>query len=245
MITLHRILRYFSSAMHTCPGVHNRQPQSQGYIDAKSTLESARALKLSVRDYVEQLWGQQGRTQLIIDRMREVGCFRALRHVCEVGPGTGRYLELTLKEAAGIQRYDIYETAVDWANWLEETYSPVVVRCNADGRSLDATDDASCQLVHAHGVFVYLPILHCFEYFKEMVRVTATEGWLAFDYYPAEEWTVDVIERWLMQADRYPVVLPAQHVKSFFRQFGFELAAEFDTLHGHGVSRYSVFKRSH
>jgi hypothetical protein len=96
--------------------------------------------------------------------------------------------------------------------------------------------------VHAHGVFVYLSLLHAFEYFAEMIRVCRPHGSIVFDFYPAEEFDEAMILRWLQYDDRYPVVLPATHVRSFFMNRGCHLIHDFDNPHGHSRSHYFVFQ---
>ena len=119
-----------------------------------------------------------------------------------------------------------------------------MVRQAADGRTLRHTPSRSCGLVHAHGVFVYLNLLHTFEYFAEMIRVCRPQGSIVFDFYPAEEFDETTILRWLQYKDRYPVVLPAMHLQSFFTNRGCHLVHQFDNPHGHGYSHYFVFRAS-
>jgi len=214
-----------------------------GYIDATETVKAARAQGLSVREYVESVWNQQGCTERVIEEMRTAGCLVPCDRIVEVGPGTGRYLEFVLQQVSP-KRCDIYETADDWATWLASTYAPTVVRQPADGHTFSHTPNQSCGLVHAHGVFVYLSLLHAFEYFQEMVRVCAPQGHICFDFYQAEAFDEPMLMRWLAYPERYPVVLPSSLVESFFAHQGCELVHEFDNPHGHGQSHYVLFRRS-
>ena len=220
-----------------------RKNYGGGYIDANDTISAAQAKGLSVREYVEELWGQKDGTMRVIEEMRQTGCLIPCERVLEIGPGTGRYLELVLQRISPKQ-YDIYETADDWASWLAKTYSPPVVRQPADGHTLRQTPAKSCGLVHAHGVFVYLNALHCFEYFLEMMRVCSRGGWIVFDFYPSETFDEAMIMHWLEYPDRYPVLLPAELVRSFFACRGYRPAYEFENPYGHGFSHYIVFKNN-
>jgi SAM-dependent methyltransferase len=211
------------------------------YIDAKATVQAAKARGQSVCEYVEELWDQQGATARVVQEMSKVGCLAPGERVLEIGAGTGRYLELVLRKISP-EQYEIYETADDWASWLANTYGPYVVRQPADGRTLRYAPSHSCGWVHAHGVFVYLSLLHAFEYFAEMIRVCKPQGSIVFDFYPAEAFDEAMILRWLQYDDRYPVVLPAAHVRSFFVNRGCCLIHEFDNPHGHGRSHYFVFR---
>jgi hypothetical protein len=179
----------------------------------------------------------------VVQQMSEAGCLAPCERVLEIGPGTGRYLELVLGKISP-EQYEIYETANDWATWLESAYGPCVVRHSADGRTLRHTPSHSCGLVHAHGVFVYLSLLHAFEYFAEIIRVCRRQGSIVFDFFPAEGFDEAMIQRWLQHDDRYPVLLPAVHVQSFFTNRGCHLIHEFDRPYGHGRSHYFVFRKS-
>src|SRR5262245_23284119 len=75
-------------------------------------------------------------------------------------------------------------------------------------------------LVHAHGVFVYLSLLHAFEYFLEMIRECTPHGHICFDFFRTEAFDEPMIMRWLEYPDRYPVVLSSRLVESFFTQHG-------------------------
>lgn len=216
--------------------------ENRYYINTKDTIQAARENKLSVREYVERLWNQEGGTEFVIAEMKKSSCFNGCMRVCEIGPGTGRYLELVLKYAAPRQ-YDIYEIANDWAEWLANTYAPVVIRREADGKTLQHTPDSSCQLVHAHGVFVYLSLLNSFEYFSEMIRVCSAGGYIVFDFFSDAHFDLKVIEQWLQFPERYPVILERKKVLEFFSNHGFELIHQFENKFGHSFSNYVIFKK--
>jgi hypothetical protein len=182
--------------------------------DAKATVEAAKVRHQSVCEYVEDLWNQRGATARVIEEMSKGGCLVGCDRVLEIGPGTGRYLDFVLPKVSP-SLYEIYETADDWATWLTSTYGPRMVRQPTDGRTLRPTPTDTCRLVHAHGVFVYLNLLSAFEYFAEMIRVCSPQGWIVFDFYPAEGFDDAMILQWLQYKDRYPVVFPAAHVESF------------------------------
>ena len=137
----------------------------EGYIDAAETIRAASLQGQTVCEYVESLWDQHGWTDRVIEEMQKAGSLTPCDRVCEIGPGTGCCLERVLQRVSPRQ-YDIYETGDDWATWLAETYTPPAVRQPADGHTLQQTLDRSCGLIHAHGVFVYLPFLHAFEYLQ-------------------------------------------------------------------------------
>jgi ubiquinone/menaquinone biosynthesis C-methylase UbiE len=214
---------------------------SGSYIDAVQTVESARSRGLSVREYVEELWDQQGCTEHVVEKMKGAGSLVSCDRVCEIGPGTGRYLELVL-QGVSPAKYDIYETADDWATWLANEYGPVVTAHPADGHSLQRTPNESCGLVHAHGVFVYLSFLNTFEYFAEMIRVCQAGGYIVFDFYSDEDFDIEVINRWMRSVNRYPVVLSRKKVLQYFQDSGFSLIDEFENKHGQSYSHYLILR---
>lgn len=80
-------------------------------------------------------------------------------------------------------------------------------------------------------------------YFAEMIRVCEPQGFVVFDFFPAEAFGEDMIRRWFNYADRYAAVLPVEHVKSFFVNRGFDLVHEFNHVHGPGHSNYFIFRK--
>lgn len=197
---------------------------------------------MTVCDYVERLWDQAGDTQRVIDQMASCGVFeQEVSRVLEIGPGTGRYLEKVL----GIRKpdsYEIYETAQDWAEWLQARY-PIVSR-EADGVSLHRTSTDSVDVLHAHGVFVYLPFLVSYRYWKEIWRVVRGGGWVVFDIYSEDCLDAPTVEKWLASGNSYPCFLSRDYVVSAFARNGFSLQKTFMNRHGAGRSEYLVFVRS-
>src|SRR5207247_1581083 len=101
--------------------------------------------------------------------------------------------------------------------------APTAIRQPADGHSLRATSDRSCQLVCAHGVFVYLSFLNVFECLGEVARVCALGGHLVFDCFTEEEFTPGMIDKWLSASARYPVVIPRACILGYLSARSFHL----------------------
>lgn len=214
----------------------------KGYIDAVDTVQAAQSKGLSVCDYVEAIWDQKGCTDKVITNMKKTDCLKSCNRICEIGPGTGRYLERVLEKSTP-DVYEIYETAEDWGAFLESTYAPCVIRQPADGRLLKGTTDQSCGLIHAHGVFVYLNYINCFEYFSEMIRGCKLGGFIVFDYYSSSEFNVEIVEKCITEKCHYPVILDDKTVNDFFLKNGAVLMGQFQNKYGVHFSTYNIYKR--
>jgi Methyltransferase domain len=206
-----------------------------------NTIVAAQQAGLSVGDYVEQLWGTQGASAKVIQKLFDIGAISpATKTIVEIGPGTGRYLDHIFKRHQP-ERYQIYETAQDWAEWLASNYP--IEACVADGQSLKQTDNASIDVVHAHGVFVYLPFLVSCSYFREIFRVTKREGFVAFDVISELCMTRDIVDKWLASVIRDPCILPKQYLTAMFKDAGFSLIETFTSPYGEGMSEYFVLQK--
>lgn len=211
-------------------------------ISDEQAIAEAQRRGISAGLYLEELFGKIGRAQKIIDRMKTVGALSEdLSVVCEIGPGSGLYIEKILGIASP-DRYEIYEIAGNRAKFLAREH-PVISQ-PTDGCTLTHTPSATVQLVHAHGVFVALQFLTSYSYFKEIVRVTAPEGYAVFDIISEDCLDEDTVDLWLNSSLRYPSFLSKKYVIDFFNQHGFHLVDDFKLpLLVQGDSCYLVFKR--
>jgi hypothetical protein len=213
------------------------------YRTDREVIRLARERGVSVGDLVEAEWGHAGRAARTIARLREAGAIPGgLATVCEIGPGSGRYIQRVL-DVASPRRYEIYEIERRRARWLERTYP--VVAMPTDGERLTGTASASVQLVHAHGVFASLKIIPCFAYFREFARITAPGGHVAFDVI-SEECLGDAdVDAWLETPLRYVNFLSRPHLVGYFERHGFTLASAFrEPLMVFGQSLYLVFRKT-
>jgi SAM-dependent methyltransferase len=192
--------------------------------------------------YVAELWNEHGVVETNIKRLHDAGALKGCSRVLEIGPGTGRYLE-QIKPATAPETYEIYEVDTFWAEYLEKTYG--ILRQPADGLTLASTPSESCGLVHAHFVFVYLPIVVAFGYFAEMCRVCAPGGYVVFDFFPDEVCDLPNVERWLATRDtsNWQVILPRAAILNWFEKAGVQLVDEFDGQVIVGTSRYLVLQK--
>jgi len=217
-------------------------PYALGYIPAKETVDAAEKAGLSVSDYLEKNWGSIGYTKRVTDKMKALGVSgTAIKNICEIGTGSGMYLEKVLSIYNPL-RYESYEPNKEWAEWLASKYS--IISYAADGKSLGYTESSSIDLVHAHGVFVYLPFLTTYRYFQEIDRVTNNGGYVVFDIMSEECFDDSTVSQWLQSDWNYPCFLSKQYVINFFVTRGFTFLGEFSGVIGLGKSLYIGFEKN-
>lgn len=211
------------------------------YQPLKETLAKAKRAGLSVGDYIDVTFQIPGATQATIDKMVAVGALGAdVQTVCEIGPGSGRYLE-RVQKIGSIESYEIYETDKDWSQWLANTFDVTVH--DADGLSLRDTLDCSVDLVHAHKVFVYLPSIVVCRYFGEMVRVVREGGKIVFDCMSETCMSDAILEKWIAAGIYYPCMMAREFVVSFFERRGCRFCTSFLAPMRPGESEYMVFEK--
>lgn len=214
----------------------------QDYIPLKQTLADAEKAGLPLGDYIDQRFNVPGTTQATIDKMAELGVFaNGLNKVCEIGPGSGRYLEKVVNLCKP-RYYEIYETSQDWREWLVKTY--MVVAQNTDGASLSSTPSDSMDLVHTHKVLYGNPIMIICRYFSEMARVTRSGGCLVFDLITEGCLTDELIDMWIRSdVDHAHSMTGKQFAIDYFSRHEFDYLGSFIMPLVPGVTEYVVFKK--
>jgi SAM-dependent methyltransferase len=163
------------------------------YIDPQTTIAAAESQGKSVIEYLADLWHEHGVVERVINFLLEQAPLSTNPVVLEIGPGTGRFLEPVLNQLKP-SSYEIYETSPGWSNYLARTY-PVKEK-RTGGNDLFQTADGICDLVHVHGVFVFLPVIATFAYFREICRVLKPGGYVMFDVFLDDQVSLDLIEAW-------------------------------------------------
>jgi hypothetical protein len=206
------------------------------------TLKEATKAGLSVGDYIDRKFHVPGATQSTIDQLVVFGILnKSVQSVCEVGPGSGRYLEKVQRLCAP-RSYQIYETDREWSDWLARSYQ--VTAHDADGTSLQHTQTESIDLAHAHKVFVYLPFVVTCQYFNELIRVTRNGGWIVFDIVTENCMPDATIEKWIADKIYYPCMMPRAFVIDFFARRQCSLRESFFAPMMPGRSEYLVFAKN-
>jgi SAM-dependent methyltransferase len=213
----------------------------EGFLRLPETLRAADEMGLRLDQYLEQLWCCSGQAKRVIADIQARCPLPGRPVILEIGPGSGRFLHQTVI-AFNPVRYDIYEPADEWSRWLAKEYSEVTAH-EADGRSLSATPDGSCDLVVAHGVFVYLKMLCSFEYFIEIGRVCRPGAFAVFDVFTERSFDVAHVREWLDCPERFPAVIPESSMLGICEQEGLRLISTFSRRLGAGESWYYVLQK--
>jgi ubiquinone/menaquinone biosynthesis C-methylase UbiE len=216
------------------------------FIPFDETMVEAKKSGLPLGEYIDARQGVAGATQTTIDEIKKLAVFEQPIHsVLEIGPGTGRYLEKTLRECSP-ERYEIYETASDWAAYLSEKY-PVLSQ-PTDGTSLRATPTASIDLVQAHKVFSTITFATTAGYWCEMDRVIKPGGYIVFDAMTERCLSSAIVEAWARRGmpshSSYPAAMPSKTITSFFNTRGFQLIGSFLSPIPPGQTEVFVFRKS-
>jgi hypothetical protein len=214
------------------------------FLPFDQTTSSAQRAGVSVSDYVDATYNVPGATQEAIDHMAELDVFTGpIDSVVEIGPGSGRYLEKVMRMVSP-SRYEIYETAAPWAEYLVRTYG--VIWQPTDGRSLRSTASNSADLIQAHKVFVITAFLTTCEYWLEMLRVSRPRAQIVFDAVTEPCMDGDTLDRWFewRTADNgnYPAIIPRQFAVDFFEHRGASLVGSFYNPMKPGMSETFVFR---
>jgi len=238
-----RALSLVNSMLRPTPlEVVRRGKGFKDYLPLQRTVRAAETAGVSIGDYIDNTYNVPGATQRTIDQMTELGVFsQVIRRVCEIGPGSGRYLDKTLK-ACNPSHYEIYETATDWRNWLVHRYH--VTAHPADGASLSETPSGSIDLVQSHKVFAGLPFLTTIKYFSEMARVAQEQGIIVFDIVTEECFDGQVTDDWLSSSvDWANSMIPKQFAIKFFDARGCSLVGTFLISMKPGITQYMAFRK--
>lgn len=216
----------------------------QAFLPFKETLKEAEDAGLSVADYVDQKYNKAGATQETVDGMVKLRVFDGnIRRICEIGPGSGRYLEKVIKLCTP-EQYEIYETATEWAEWLVKNYN--VVLQPTDGETLASTPSDSVDLVHAHKVFVCLPFLTNCRYLEEMIRVVRGKGKMVFDIVTEDCMDNPTLESWRasgIKSAHFPSFMSKQFTLEYVTSRGFSYDGSFIIPMKPGKTECFVFTR--
>jgi hypothetical protein len=214
----------------------------QDYIPLKPTLKYAEQSGMSLGDYIDTNYNLLGVSQNTIDQLVSLGAISPkARRICEIGPGSGRYLE-KVKQICDPDYYEIYETSKSWRKYLVDKFH--VMSQPTDGNSLSSTPDRSIDLVHSHKVLYGNPVITIFSYLLEMMRVVKDDGYIVFDLLTEDCMKDEILDKWIQSGVKHACgMTPKQHAIDFFKRRGFRYDGGFIVPLAPGVTEYFVFKK--
>jgi SAM-dependent methyltransferase len=251
-VTPRVLLKMVFSAINRCFQAfgYRVEKSGQGYLDPEKIVLEARKAKLTICEYLEKKEEdvrKQGRRDRIICELEEKLELVSCKVILEIGAGTGMYMEKIIPLADPL-RYEVYEIHRGWVNYLKSAfdgnYNCQFLFHSADGQTLAQTPADLCNLVHAHGVFIYLSFLHTFSYFTEIARVLAPNGYLVFDCYTESCFEQKNVQSWLRSPWRFPVIIPEQLLLGFAYSVDLRLQDRFQEVHGESHVEYFIFKKN-
>jgi hypothetical protein len=217
---------------------------SRDYIPFQETFNAAAAAGLSMGDYIDLKYNKPGDTQKTIDLMSKLGVFDSkIDRVCEIGPGSGRYLAKIL-QVCNPSYVEIYETANDWEKYLVATYK--IIAQPTDEKTLQHTPSNSIDLVQAHKVMPSLPSLVMCSYFLEMMRIVKKGGKIIFDVVTEACMDDSTLNEWLETGSgyqHYPCIMPKQYVVDLFTASSFSFDGSFIVPMNPGKTECMVFTK--
>lgn len=220
---------------------HSENPGIRSFLPARRVLAEARRAGVSVEDYLDHYSAAPGATAESVAAMlclADLGGHVA--RVCEIGPGSGRYARKVIAALQPVS-YEIYETAADWIPSLREL--PGAVVREADGRTLRQTAAGSVDLVHAHKVFVYIPLVTTISYLDEMARVLRAGGVAAFDIVTEDCLDEETTQAWLgSSAELYSMVSRTWTAELLARRGLTLVGSHFEPMSG-GRTELLVFRK--
>jgi hypothetical protein len=166
------------------------------------------------------------------------------QRICEIGPGSGRYLERTIAKCQPLY-YEVYETAAEWRDWLVAQHGVIARKC--DGRTLAATESASMALVQSHKLFPALPLLNTVSYLQEMARVVEDGGWVVFDIITEACFSPHHVKAWL-EANPWhwpwtPHLITKDFTLKFFTDRGIDFVDSFPVPLYPAITECMVFRK--
>lgn len=222
------------------------QPLGRGFRSAKETIRLAKSSGRSLNDFLESLAMDNrnlGQRDRVMERISNY-CSTNMS-VIEIGSGSMRYSD-SLVSHTSVLSYEIYETQKDWRDFAKSNpcfqQIPLAVHI-PNGRNLSQSKPSSADLIHAHGVFVYLTFLETIDYLADAARVLKTNGFLIFDVFDIESLEQQSISDWLLTPHRWPTFLSISKLIDHLSGLDLVLVDRFQEFYGASEVTYLVFTK--
>lgn len=223
------------------------QPTGSGYFNPSDVVPQAMQMNLSLCEYLEKTnkGGVGVRRDFIVEEIFKTVHLQS-PNILEIGAGTGMYVEKFISNYNPAQ-YEVYETNQNWVEYLKKEYASKgnLKFHYADGMSLHQTMSKSVDLLTMHGVTVYIPVIESLNYLYEMYRVCKKDGFIIFDCFTDENFTLNTVNQWLEDKYKYtfPVVIPMKLINEFVEKNNLNLIKKFDIHYHASKSTYFIYKK--
>lgn len=223
------------------------QPTGLGYFNPSDVVPEAKEMNLSLCEYLEKTnkGGVGVRRDFIVEEIFNTVHLQA-PNILEIGAGTGMYVEKFLSNYNPAM-YEVYETNLNWVAYLKEEYASKgnLKFQHADGTSLHQSASNSVDLLTMHGVTVYIPVILSVNYLNEMYRVCKSGGFIIFDCFTDENFTLSTVNNWLEDTYEYtfPVVISMNLINEFAEKNNLSLVKKFDIQYHASKSTYFIYKK--
>ena len=219
-----------------------------GYFNAKTIIKQAKEAGKPIPEFLETTnqGGVGKRRDEIIKKLIQLDAMPTCQRIIEIGAGTGMYLEKFI-ETCKPTNYEVYETDVGWSKYLSDTYDKQtnLMVHNASGNTLQFSLDNSADMVVAHGVYVYIPVINTLEYLKESIRVCKQGGLIIFDCFTDRFFTLSqaILFREKNPYFDFPVITPHKMIEEFCETFHLKILDTFNSKYHSVEATYYILQK--
>lgn len=187
---------------------------------------------LNLAQYYEKHYNSFGiKSDTIIDKIAEIIDISARGSICEIGPGSGRFL-VKLIEKFKPRKYEFYEIEKKLEKYITENYhyeECSIIDREANGVNLEGTETGSQDLVFESNVFSLIKYSYTYKYFLEMIRVCKEGGYIVFDAHTEEALTEEALDNDENYVNEWRII-PQVVIENIFRKRKMKLIQKFNNL---------------
>ncbi len=214
------------------------------YQEPEFVLYDATRKGMDLGGWYEKRLNQVGRTDTVTDAIMNTISIPEGGTFCEIGPGTGRYMQKFIEKARP-QKYEFYEVQKKLAEYLVKAlnynFCEVIAR-EADGYSLKDTHSCSQDVIFANSVWPIIKYSNIYQYFLEMIRVCKVGGYVIFDAYTEDSYTERILndKNCLLNEWR---LLPNRMIMDIFISRKMKLEHKFEFPYINFMGSWYIFKK--
>jgi SAM-dependent methyltransferase len=225
------------------------KPVGESYAYSPRAVKRLDSRNIDVNTLIEEAARYQskyGQRDRICERVTSNLSLKNIKNVLEVGPGTGRFTNKIL-ELLNPSKYYVIETSKPWRKYLmkkfgsnptTQFFAPIPT-----GHDFSSIESNSIDLLHGHGVFVYLNHVTMYSYLLESIRVIAPGGYLYLEYFSIEKCTSEILDNWHKSIHWFPIFQSDEIVDRLLLKSGFVIMDEWNEMFGESHTRNVLFQK--